>query len=39
MKEKTCNNLTKSERTSMKELSKREDIIIAKANKGGANVN
>ena len=30
------NNLTKSQRTSMKELSEREDIIITKADKGGA---
>ena len=36
MKEKRYNNLTKSERTSMKELSEREDIIITKADKGGA---
>ena len=36
MKEKPCNNLTKSERTSMKELSERVDIIITKADKGGA---
>ena len=36
MKEKPYNNLTKIERTSMKELSEREDIIITKADKGGA---
>ena len=36
MKEKPYNNLTKSERTNMKELSEREDIIITKADKGGA---
>ena len=36
MKEKPCNNLTKTERTSMKELSEREDIVITKADKGGA---
>ena len=36
MKEKPYNNLIKSERTSMKELSEREDIIITKADKGGA---
>ena len=36
MKEKPYNNLTKSERTSMKELSERVDIIITKADKGGA---
>ena len=36
MKEKRYNNLTKSERTSMKGLSEREDIIITKADKGGA---
>ena len=35
MKEKRYNNLTKSERTSMKELSEREDIINTKADKGG----
>ena len=33
MKDKPYNNLTKSERTSMKELSEREDIIITKADK------
>ena len=38
MKEKPYNNLTKNERTSMKELSEREDIIITKADKGGAAV-
>ena len=36
MNEKRYNNLTKSERTSMKELSEREDIIITKADKDGA---
>ena len=36
MKEKPYNNLTKNERTSMKELSEREDIIITKVDKGGA---
>ena len=36
MKERPYNNLTKSERTSMKELSERVDIIITKAEKGGA---
>ena len=36
MKEKPYNNLTKSERTSMKELSERVDITITKADKGGA---
>ena len=36
MKEKPYNNLTKNERTSMKELSEREDIIITKADKDGA---
>ena len=36
MKEKPYNNLTKNERTSMKELSEREDIIITKDDKGGA---
>ena len=38
MKEKPCNNkeTTKSERTNMKELSERVNIIIAKADKGGA---
>ena len=35
MKEKPCNNLTKNERRSVKELSKREDIRITKADKGG----
>ena len=35
MKEKPYNNLTKNKRTSMKELSEREDI-ISKANKCGA---
>ena len=38
MKEKPYNNLTKNERTSMKELSEREDIIITKADKGDAAV-
>ena len=36
MKEKPYNNLTKNERTSMKKLSREEDIIITKVNKGGA---
>ena len=36
MKERPYNNLTKSERTSMKELSERVGIIITKAEKGGA---
>ena len=36
MKEKPYNNLTKSERTSMKELSERVGITITKAEKGGA---
>ena len=36
IKEKPYNNLTKSERTSMKELNERDDIIIIKADKGGA---
>ena len=36
LKEKPYNNLTKNERTSMKELSERKDIIITKADKGGA---
>ena len=36
MKEKPYNNLTKNERKSMKGLGEREDIIIPKANKGGA---
>ena len=36
MKEKPFNNLTKNERTSMKELSEREDIVITKDDKGGA---
>ena len=36
MKEKPYNNLTNGERTSMKELSERENIIIAKADQGGA---
>ena len=38
MKEKPYKNLTENERTSMKELSEREDIIIAKTDKGGAAV-
>ena len=38
MKEKPYKNLTKSKRTSMKELSEQEDIIITKADKGGAAV-
>ena len=36
MKEIPYNNLTKSERTSMKELSERVGITITKAEKGGA---
>ena len=36
MKEKPNNNLTKNERASMKELREREDIVITKADKGGA---
>ena len=36
MKEKPYNILTKSEKTSMKELSEQEDIIITKADKGAA---
>ena len=36
MKEKPCNNLTKNERRSMKDLSEREDIIITKAEIIGA---
>ena len=36
MKEKPYNILTKSEKTSMKELSEQEDIIITKAEKGAA---
>ena len=36
MEEKPYNNLTKNERTSIKELSDREDIIITKADKGAA---
>ena len=36
MKEKPYSNLTKNERTSMKELSEQEDIVITKANKSGA---
>ena len=35
MKEKSYNNLTKSERTSMKKLYEQEDIIITKADIGG----
>ena len=35
MSEKPYNSLTKSKRTSMKELSEREDIAITKADKGG----
>ena len=35
MKEKPYNNLTKNERTSMKKLSREEDIIITKVDKGG----
>ena len=34
-KRERYNNLTKSERISMTELSEREDIIITKADKGG----
>ena len=36
LKEKPYNNLTKTERTSMKQISERGDIIITKADKGGA---
>ena len=36
MKERPYNNLIKSERTSMKELSERVGITITKAEKGGA---
>ena len=36
MKEKPYNNLTKNERTSMKKLSREEDIIITTVDKGGA---
>ena len=36
MKEKPYNNLTKNKRTSMKEPSEREDILITKIDKGGA---
>ena len=36
MKERPYNNLTKSERTSMKELSERVGTTITKAEKGGA---
>ena len=36
IKEKPYNNLTKNERTSMKELSEREDIIITKSDKDNA---
>ena len=36
IKEKSYNNLTKNKRTSMKELSEWEDIIITKADKGDA---
>ena len=36
MKQKPYNNLTKSERTSMKKISERRDIIITKAEEGGA---
>ena len=38
MKEKPYNNLTKNERTSMRELSERDDIIITIAGKGVAAV-
>ena len=34
--QKPYNNLTKNERTSMKELCEREDVVIKKADKGGA---
>ena len=34
-KKKPYNKVAKSERTSIKELSEREDIIIVKADKGG----
>ena len=34
--QKSCNNLTKNERTSMKELCEREDVVIKKPDKGGA---
>ena len=33
---KPFNNLTKGERTALQELSERDDIIITKADKGGA---
>ena len=36
MKQKPYNNLTKSERISMKKISERRDIIITKAEEGGA---
>ena len=36
MKQKPYNNLTKSERISMKKTSERRDIIITKAEEGGA---
>ena len=36
IKKKSYNNLTKNKRTSMKELSEWEDIIITKADKGDA---
>ena len=36
IKEKPYDNLTKNQSTSMKELSEWEDIIITKADKGGA---
>ena len=36
MEEKPYNNLTKNERRSIKESSEREDIIMTKADKGGA---
>ena len=34
--QKPYNNLTKNERTSMKELCEREDVVIKKTDKGGA---
>ena len=36
MNEKPYNNLTKCKRASMKEISEWQDIIIPKADKGGA---
>ena len=38
IKEKPYNNLTKNERTTMKELTELEDILITKPNKGGSAV-